>query len=323
MLTYVRDLGFRIGEFSMKPISAQEIADILSTLEKHYGTVTDPSVLVPREDEAEIRHAIKRAAPGVAAVAGKLKNMLESDYSAILIPKTWLSHLDLGPRSFVLFALTLCMGSPTATDRIEKRVVWDVKARGDTMKPGYLPTFSEHSYEAELHTDTQYFQNPERYMLLYFVVPSACGGGRSKIRDVSCVKRQLSLSENGRWALEFLSRQELPFRIPSTFTTTGSHDAVEVTFAKIFDRRPSIRFRADTLERGLEAYPLYDTPEVRKALSILSAELDETSLLYDQYLDADNLLIVNNHEALHGRGEFTDHRRHALRIRIDEERSAA
>lgn len=319
MLTHVQDLGFRAGQFAVDPLPVQEISAILAVIAEFYGPDVTPATLVPHADEAGLREQVRRAAPSVASIAGRIRAALESDYSGILIPRIRLDHLDVARRSLVLFALTLCLGRPTATDRIERRIVWDIKARGQALKAGHVPTFSEHAYEADLHTDTQYFSEPERYLLLYFVKPAACGGGVSQLRDMRCLKAQLERTEEGCWALDFLSRQELPFRIPTTFTATASPDTVEVTFARIFGNRPGIRYRTDTLERGLAAFPDYDTPEVRKALGILQAEVENRDLRLDSYIEADSILIINNHEVLHGRGEFSDHGRHALRIRIADD----
>ncbi len=319
MLTHVQEIGFRTGQLVVAPIPDQEISAILAAIAKFYGPDVTPATLVPLDDEAELRDALRDASPSIVTIAGTFRTALESDYSGIVIPRIWLDHLDVARRSLVLFALTLCLGRPTATDRIERRIVWDIKARGAALKAGHVPTFSEHAYEADLHTDTQYFPEPERYLLLYFVKPAACGGGVSQLRDMRCLKSQLERTEEGCWALDVLSRQELPFRIPTTFTATASPDTVEVTFARIFGDRPGIRFRTDTLERGLAAFPEYDTPEIRKALTILQAEVDNQTLRLDAYMEADSVLVINNHEVLHGRGAFTDHGRHALRIRIADD----
>lgn len=323
MLTHLQDLGFRAGEFSARPIPEPEIGRVLSVLKAFYGPEADPSALVPpgQEEklrEAELRAAIADAAPSLAALGTALRDALEADHSGVLVRRAGLGGLDLDTRRFVLYALSLCMGSPTATDKIDRKVVWDIKLRPEKVRDGSASTFSEHAYEADFHTDTQYFPNPERYMLLYVAVPAACGGGRSTLRDVRCVKDALARSEDGRWALDLLSRQELPFRIPATFTTTGRCDSVEVTFARIFGDRPSVRFRTDTLEMGLEAFPDYDTPDVRRALDILQAELEVEDRRLETFLEADALLAVNNHEVLHGRGAFEDPDRHVLRIRIDD-----
>jgi len=38
----------------------------------------------------------------------------------------------------------------------------------------------------------------------------------------------------------------------------------------------------------------------------------------ERTLEPDTLVLINNHEALHGRTAFTDLARHAVRIRIAE-----
>ena len=318
MLTHVQDLGFRAGIFSAQPIPEPEIARVLSILKDFYGAEADPSALVPHGREAELRAAIAEAAPALATLGAAIRDALEADHSGVLMPRIGLGHLGLDTRRFVLYALSLCMGSPTATDKIDRKVVWDIKPRPEKLRDGSVSTFSEHADEADFHTDTQYFPNPERYMLLYVVAPAACGGGRSTLRDARCVKDALARSEDGRWALDLLSRHALPFRIPATFTTTGRRESVEVTFATIFGERPSVRFRTDTLKKGLAAFPDYDTPDVRRALGILQAELDDGESRLETFLEADSLLAVNNHEVLHGRGAFRDPERHVLRIRIDD-----
>lgn len=316
MLTHVKDLGTGIGEFAMPAISARETDGALTVLAAFYGGAMDPALLVPRNDEAAIRAALEREAPQLAAAARALRRALEGGYSAVLLRRMRLDHLPPAQRAFILFGMSLCMGTPTPTDRVRQRIVWDVKADAARMRAGDVSTFSEHAYEAALHTDTQYYANPERYVLLYFVQSAACGGGVSQLRDASCIRQHLARSERGRWALEFLSRQELPFRIPATFTDSGRRGAVEVTFARIFDSVPAIRFRIDTLEAGLELHPEYASAEVREALDILYAEVARQEPRYTELLGADSVLLVNNHEVLHGRTEFTDMARHALRIRI-------
>ena len=315
MLTHLQDLGTRLGDFALPALSTRETNHALTILAAFYGGL-DPALLVPRGDEAAIRAALEREAPQLAASARALRRALESDYSAVLVRRMQLDHLAPPQRSFILFAMSLCMGTPTPTDQVHKRIVWDVKASAARMQAGDVSTFSEHAYEASLHTDTQYYAQPERYVLLYFVRGAGCGGGISRLRDVSCIRRQLARSERGRWALDFLSRQQLPFRIPATFTGTGRRDAVELTFATVFSDTPAIRFRVDTLEAGLAARPDYATPQVREALAILYAELERGEFVYEELLGADSVLLVNNHEALHGRTEFSDLDRHALRIRI-------
>ena len=67
-------------------------------------------------------------------------------------------------------------GWPTPTDRVNRQIIWDIKKRD--LPAGQVSTFSENADEAKLHTDTQYFPNPERYTLLYVVRPAEDGGSR-------------------------------------------------------------------------------------------------------------------------------------------------
>lgn len=323
MLTHIQDIGFRAAEYALTPPPADEIAKILAILHDFHGPRIDPAHLLPPDDPAALRAALTVAAPSLAALAERLHTLLEEAHSAVSVPRAGLGHLDLDTRAAVLFALAVCLGSPTATDRIDRRVVWDIKVRAEKVKTGTVSTFSEHPYEADLHTDTQYFDHPERYMILYFITPAACGGGVSTVRDVDSVKQALADSEEGRWAMDFLSRQALPFRIPAIFTATGAAETVEVTFATIFGQRPAIRFRTDTLRKGLALHPASDTPDTRRALAILQAEIDRPAPLISALMPADSLNFINNHQALHGRSAFSDHHRHAWRIRVAEDNAPA
>ncbi|WP_145673263.1 TauD/TfdA family dioxygenase [Azospirillum brasilense] len=318
MLTHVHDLGFRTGEFTVEPMPDAETARVLAILAARHGAESDAAALVPDGSEAELRGELAEAAPGLSALATAIRDRLESSHSGVLIRRAHLGRHDLDTRRRLLYALAVGIGAPTATDRIDRKVVWDIKLRPELVRSGAASTFSEHADEADFHTDTQYFPTPERYMLLYFARAAACGGGRSSLRDARCVRAALAGSDEGRWALDLLSQTALPFRIPATFTRTGSRDAVEVTFATVFGDRPLIRFRTDTLRRGLAARPEHDTPEIRRALAILQAELDNPARRLETFMESDSLLAMNNHEALHGRGAFADPDRHALRIRIDD-----
>lgn len=314
MLQRVQDLAFRVGEFSLNNIPESEATSVLQCMDRHYGSSSDAAALVPKANHDEIRMDIRQAAPSLWAVGAELSRILQTRYSATIIRRMHLDRYDVATNRYLMLAMSLAMGTPTPTDKIKQRIVWDVKAR--QLPQGYVSTFSENDGEADLHTDTQYFPRPERFTLLYFARAARCGGGVSMLRDVGCVKQQLSATSKGRWAMEYLSRQELPFRIPTTYTTTGKQGTVEATFATILSDHPAIRYRTDTLEAGLKAFPTYDTPELRAALDTLRSALADKSKMFVDALGDDTLLITNNHTGLHGRTSFSDHERHVLRIRI-------
>ncbi len=312
MLEHVRDLGNRTAEVALKPFEIKEISAVLAILKKFYGEDLAPAAIVPLSNENELRREIGAAAPSIAAVAATLRDRLESSHSCILVERCGLADLEVTQRVAILYAMSLCIGHPTSTSKVDRRVAWDVKVR-QAVKAS---TFSEHAGEADLHTDTQYYPNPERYMLLYCIKPANCGGGISSMRDVDSICEQLQSSQEGRWAMAILLRKELPFKVPAVFTSNGSHDANEVTLAKVLGERPRIRYRTDTLENGLAAHPSYSTPEVRRALDVFRNVLDTAEAKTEHFVQEDGLLIMNNHEALHGRKAFTDPERHFVRIRI-------
>lgn len=317
-LTHLRDLAPRIGAFTVAPLGAGQIAAALAVLADHYGPDISPERLVPPSDAAALRADLAKAAPQLIDLVGELREALEGRYSAVVVPQLRIGYLPVPDRSALLFALSAALGAPTATDKVTRRVVWDVKVRKEKVEDNTVSTFSEHPYEADLHTDTQYFEQPERYMLLYVVAPARCGGGISTMRALQCLRRELSATPEGCWAMEYLTGRELPFRIPAVFTRDGKGDSIEVTFAPIFGARPAIRYRLDTLNKGLELYPELDTPDLRRALSIVDSAACNPERLVTLVMPSDSLQLLNNHEALHGRSPFTDFDRHVLRIRIAE-----
>lgn len=318
ILTPLRTLGLRAGEFAVPPLARDQIEGALAVLADHYGGDVDPARLVPPDRDGPLRTDLSARAPQIFDLAGEIHDLLEGDFSALVMPRLGLDMVPVAVRSALLFALSASLGRPTATDKVDRRVVWDVKVREEKVKSNSVSTFSEHPYEADLHTDTQYFAEPERYMMLYYIVPASCGGGISTIRDLQCLRLALEATPDGCWALQYLTGRALPFRIPAIFTETGSADKVEVTFAPIFGDRPAVRFRTDTLRRGLDLYPEFDTPELRRALAILNEEVARQDKLISVHMPADSLQVLNNHEALHGRSPFADYRRHVLRIRVAE-----
>lgn len=325
MMTHLGDIGLRTGKCSIELPSASESSAIVAllrdTFESHSETDASlrVSALVPPADTKALREAIVKTAPSLALIAETALEALETTHCALIVADTGLAALGLGTRAAVLFALGVCMGRPTPTDQLDRRVVWDIQLRPPENSHGSASTFSEHNAEADLHTDTQYYAAPERYMLLYTVTQATCGGGLSMLRDLADLKEALSQSEDGRWALALLEQTPLPFRIPAVFTSDGGVNTLETTLAPIFGNHPGIRYRTDTLARGLEACPDHDSPDIRRALTILQAEIDRPEAMTTTLLPTDSLMFLNNHEALHGRTAFNDPDRHLWRVRIAED----
>jgi alpha-ketoglutarate-dependent taurine dioxygenase len=72
----------------------------------------------------------------------------------------------------------------------------------------------------------------------------------------------------------------------------------------------------DTLEKGFQVRPDLDIPEARTALRVLMHVLENKVAVLKHYLEDDDLLICDNHTALHGRTMYLDQQRHLLRVRM-------
>ena len=317
MLKRLENIGVRAANFQMEIIPEKDVIAILDVLGKQYGSNPTVEDFKPNVNDS-LRETLSLAAPSLNDLALCIRYELEENVSILNILKVGLNIYPLNTRAAILFSLSLLIGDPTATDQINKRVIWDVKVRENKLINGAVSTFSEHSHEAILHTDTQYYPKPERYTCLYFIQPASCGGGTSITRDLDCLKDSLSRTELGRWSMEYLSNLLLPFRIPAVFTSNGRAETEEVTFAKIFAVKPAIRYRADTLQRGLALYPKLDTRELRQALAILDDEILNPKKMVSLLMPSDSMQFGNNHQVLHGRTAFKDFNRHVWRIRMND-----
>lgn len=92
-------------------------------------------------------------------------------------------------------------------------------------------TFSEHDGEAEYHTDSQFYPDPEKYFSLWTIQHARDGGGVSGLIDG---RKLIQFLENkSPEALSTLRNELFPFRVPSVFTKDGHDSCVEVLQAPI------------------------------------------------------------------------------------------
>lgn len=317
MLYHHEDLAPGVGRCTLPNIWSKAQAKIIETINEFYSEQVEG--FYPHFNEVALRQAILSAIPNLDELQQNVKYLMGSGYCALFVEKLNLQSFFKGDRNKLLYALSLSMGYPTPTEPRRGRLLWDVKSR--PVPVGHFATYSEHNNRAELHTDTQYYPDPEEYFLLYVVRAARCGGGRSLLCSAREIKERLLKTAQGREAFRILSTFKFPFRIPTTFTGAGTVGTVETTLAPIFSDKPFIRFRYDTLEQGLRARPDLDVPEARYALSVLLDVLENKVNIVDYFMDDDVLAICNNHTALHGRTSFQDPERHLIRVRMSSQPS--
>jgi Taurine catabolism dioxygenase TauD, TfdA family len=316
MLQHKKDLALGIGQFALENVWKNLYIQVDRVLESFYGA-KDCTKFSPEVDETVLAREIL-SIPGLKELHQQVLELKKEGYCAMFIDKFGLQSFSTEKRNKLLFAFSLALGFPTPTDPRQGQLLWDVKAR--SLPKGHFATFSEHSDRAELHTDTQYYQRPEDYFFLYVVQAARCGGGKSLLCDGREIQSCLLETPGGQQAFEVLSTFPFPFRIPTTFTQSGTANAVETTLAPIFGSNPGeplIRFRHDTLEKGFQARPDLDVPEAREALRVLHHVLENKANILSYYMQDDDLLLCDNHKALHGRTIYLDRSRHCVRVRMD------
>jgi alpha-ketoglutarate-dependent taurine dioxygenase len=77
-----------------------------------------------------------------------------------------------------------------------------------------------------------------------------------------------------------------------------------------------MRWRYDSIVKGLAARPDLNTPALAAAIALLNEIIEERAPRFDRRLPDDTLLWADNHRTLHGRARYTDPARHLIRIRI-------
>ncbi|GGU65309.1 hypothetical protein GCM10010211_33030 [Streptomyces albospinus] len=311
-----RLLADGIEEIDIDPAWGEDLPVLLEVLEQHFGSAVAGTLLTPSSQPDELRAALLNRSAELADLVEKLQGIFLGDASAIVIRKMHLDHLDVDDRGVLLYCLAVGMGYPTGTDPRQKQVVWPVTARAKSGE--YFATYSELDSEAEYHTDAQYYPDPERYFLLYAVRAARCGGGENKVRANAHITEFLSETPEGRRAMKVLQALHVPFRIPSVYTDSGEAQEKRYTFAPILGEQNTLRWRKDTVEKGLAELPEYDHPDLRDALEMLESALAEAPHEVRLTLEDDSFLVVDNHRAVHARTAFTDHDRHLLRIRFHD-----
>lgn len=191
--------------------------------------------------------------------------------------------------------------------------VWDILA-SDTNSQ--YSTFSEHANEAELHTDSQYRQNPEDYFALHCVRQARCGGGLSLFLSVNDIVKELNQTPGGRLALNFFENNVYPYIVPDIFKV-NRNGPPEYTFGYLI-KKGEMRFRIDTVEKAIALDPsLCSDAHLLHFNTLKQVILNSEHIITDK-LKNNECLFINNKTMLHGRTEFEDKQRHLLRIRFYE-----
>jgi len=289
----------------------EDLARIIEIVEDHFDDFNGNGFYPHPQEEALQRELL--ALPvlcrlGEAIASEKVRGMA--------ITNLGLHHLGEAQRNAVLYAIALTRGFPTSTDQRTRRVAWDVRAKLSGEQTARFTTFSERVGGAEMHTDSSFYPMPEEQFMLYVVSAARCNGGESLLIDVDDIQRELQKTREGRIAYSLLTTREVPFRVPAVYATKD--DNVEYYLAPVFrnDGELTIRWRYDSIMKGLAARPDLSSPELVDAVELVNDIVERRAPRFNRHLPDDTLLWADNHHTLHGRAVYTDAGRHLIRIRI-------
>lgn len=205
--------------------------------------------------------------------------------------------------------LKICswLGSIREHNEGKKDYVWPICLKESDSS---IKTFSEHNQEAELHTDTQYRDLPERYMTLSCVNEANCGGGETFLLDSQVI---LDRIKNDHVLLNEL-QQDFPIAVPDIFHYEGK----KFIERPIIANYPKFRFRYDTFKKGLL---LQNPPDLNQKMNVLDSFFDlikNAPEMINFTLKKGQIILIDNHRLLHGRSSFVDVNRLLYRVRVDD-----
>ena len=214
------------------------------------------------------------------------------------------THLPLGDpvradlEEFFIEFIENLGGRCLAHDADPSSLVWHVRP-ADVSSDDSDPVLarSQTTDDFSFHTDCSYEIHPPEYMALFVLHQDQCDGGKLQIIRLSDVLARLSAATK-----TFLINNRLPIQIPEEFRKSSSIDHINEPLLLGEDR---IRYRSDILSE-----------HNGKELNELHSAIEQVDR-YEPALTNYTMIILNNHQYLHGRTEIFDRRRHLLRIRFN------
>lgn len=311
----------KAGDDLFVEFSIEEWEIIREQLEKELCAL--PDWFLKKQNDAEVQRELvsllKELSPILIKKAEMVLEKMDSKYRFCILKGLSFFELDDKARDLFMLGFSCLVGSPTATDKINGTILWPVRPELETLDTVKNTTFSQRTGEAAYHTDTQYFKNPEKYMSLWCLNPSKDGGGVSGLIDGRKVIENIE-KIGGRRTIKILTDQVYPFRVPSVFTSKGIDSDIEIYYGAILSTRdseyPLIRYRKETLDKGLVADIKSLSFKQTEALGCVEKVLADRSLEFEYFLKKGEVMFANNHELLHKRTHFDDIERYLVRIRL-------
>lgn len=234
-----------------------------------------------------------------------------------------LRGIDVDPNNIAtssarLLTLAENIGKPISHDE-ENSLVWHIKKNENLNQT--VPTYSEHSNEAFLHTDSQYREDPEHIFALLMLKKADCGGGASMLMTYDDLMTELNTTPSRKRLSKVLADESYPFVVPTAFKR-NLDEKREYVYSPILEKHEKLRFRSDTLKIALEDKNNMVSKQALEAYEMMLGLLSSSKLVRRFHLQPRDIIFINNRTCLHGRSIFKDSNRHLLRVRLNLEDSS-
>jgi len=258
-----------------------------------------------------LRKTLLAESPALREIQSTLIGAMREKKHLIHIQHLGLQRRSSDEQAIGFAALSLTMGLPLAAEKTTERVVWDVMNREGLSLP--YQTFSEGTSEAVYHTDTAFYKHPVRYFGLYCRSPASCGGGVNRFCNAAALRRKISSDLSLSWIEKTLYETPAVFRVPSSFLPSAKDEIIE---ARVFSDDIAVRLRVDSILKGHQMKYGYQNKNLVRAIDAFLLLADKPEHRIKIKLDEDSAVYINNHEVLHYRDQFSDPKRHLMRIWI-------
>lgn len=218
---------------------------------------------------------------------------------------------DLGSAKLFFTKLSSSVGTLVPHNYDQSDFVWEIKPK---LSTSIIQTFSEHNKDAPLHTDSQYRNIPEKYMVLLAFRQADCGGGKTIFLDFKNILNELRESIYGREIIKFASQNKFPIAVPSIFQ---AGEKTEFIYSSLISNVPLIRYRYDTFKTGGALMKNWYIEDFDEKLNALDNVIQKSLYISNFFLNNGEAIFIDNHRILHGRSSFVDSNRLLLRIRIN------
>lgn len=166
-----------------------------------------------------------------------------------------------------------------------------------------------HRETERLHTDCADWPEPSRLLAMTCVRPDPWGGGDSLVLDMVELADELEKSA-GPEAVEALRSEAVPWKL-------APYLGGEVVWQPVLDldhRR--LRWRRYTIDAALESEGVRIGPDLLELLDRVEKVVEGTARTLRFRLDQGDLLIMDNHRAIHGRTALGDETRPSDRLML-------